>query len=130
MSHPFHTHLVTQHNIADSKQTLFDRLDVDLQHGEVVEVPVGFETDLASTPKILWSFYPPMGRYSYPAVVHDWLYAGGLIHRNGMVRVPSRREADRILRELMRRCGCRWYTCWIFWLMVRCFGGSHWSERQ
>ena len=34
----------------------------------------GFVTDLASTPQILWSMLPRAAAYSYPAIIHDYLY--------------------------------------------------------
>lgn len=38
-------------------------------------VPEGFETDLASVPRALWSFYPPTDSKTIaPAVAHDYLY--------------------------------------------------------
>src|SRR3954454_19309299 len=39
-----------------------------------VSVPKGFVTDLASIPQLFCSILPPTGRYSYPAIVHDFLY--------------------------------------------------------
>jgi hypothetical protein len=39
-----------------------------------VTVPTGFVTDLASIPAIFWSLLPPGARYSYPAIIHDYLY--------------------------------------------------------
>lgn len=67
--------------------------------GIVVNVPVGFETDLASVPSWLRSVVSKIGYWSQPAVVHDLLYYH---HRNGVDAVVTRREADKILLE-----GCR-----------------------
>src|SRR5258708_33483224 len=39
-----------------------------------ITVPVGFVTDLASVPRVFWSLLPPAARYSYPAIIHDYLY--------------------------------------------------------
>src|SRR3954469_3966277 len=38
-----------------------------------VRVPAGFVTDLASIPNQFWSVLPPAARYSYPAIIHDYL---------------------------------------------------------
>jgi hypothetical protein len=67
--------------------------------GIVVDVPVGFECDLASVPSWLRSLVSKIGYWSQPAVVHDLLYYN---HRHGVDAVISRLQADRILRE-----GCR-----------------------
>ena len=37
-------------------------------------VPRGFVTDLASIPRPFWIAFPPCGRYTPAAVVHDYLY--------------------------------------------------------
>jgi len=38
-----------------------------------VSVPIGFVTDGASVPRMLWWLFPPVGRYFLAAVVHDYL---------------------------------------------------------
>jgi hypothetical protein len=64
--------------------------------GLVVDVPIGFETDLASIPRILQSILGKISGYSQPAVVHDLLYYW---HRTGVDTDVSRKWADKILRE-------------------------------
>ena len=64
--------------------------------GIVVDVPVGFETDLASVPKIVRSWVSAIGCNSQPATVHDMLYYN---HRHGLDAVITRQQADAILRE-------------------------------
>src|SRR5262245_60709692 len=39
-----------------------------------VNVPAGFVTDFASIPRAFWSLLRPDGRYTHPAIVHDYLY--------------------------------------------------------
>jgi len=46
----------------------------DPETKETFIVPRGFVTDLASVPRLFWSAFPPCGRYTPPAVVHDYLY--------------------------------------------------------
>ena len=46
---------------------------------EVIIVPVGFRTDLATTPRILWWWIPPDWKYSKAAVLHDYLIVSGSI---------------------------------------------------
>lgn len=38
-----------------------------------ITVPKGFITDGATTPRIVWSLFPPTGRYFLAAVLHDYL---------------------------------------------------------
>jgi hypothetical protein len=67
--------------------------------GIVVDVPAGFETDLASVPPWLRSVVSKIGYWSQPAVVHDLLYYN---HRNGVDAAITRQQADKVLLE-----GCR-----------------------
>jgi hypothetical protein len=46
---------------------------VDVIHVEVT-VKKGFETDLVSSPRIMWWFQSPLGLASKPAVLHDIFY--------------------------------------------------------
>lgn len=46
-----------------------------------VDVPEGLETDLASTPNVVWSLFPSNGVYDQMAVLHDYLYQEGLVSR-------------------------------------------------
>ena len=40
---------------------------------DVIIVPADYCTDFASVPRFFWRIFPPMGRYTYAAVIHDWL---------------------------------------------------------
>lgn len=66
------------------------------KEGEMIEVPVGFITDLASIPKVLWTFYAPFGKYSKAAVIHDFLYRK---------QFKTRRESDLIFYNAMKADG-------------------------
>jgi hypothetical protein len=105
---------------------------------DFIEVPVGFITDFASVPRILWVLLPPTGSYGKAAVIHDWLYQGGKIIseypvtakdggaiyvRQTHYLVAGRRDADAILLEAMGVLGVRWWTRYIVYLGVR-FGGK------
>ncbi len=60
--------------------------------GNTIDVPVGFATDFASVPRLLWFFLPKWGKYGNAAVIHDFLY---------FKQSTSREEADRIFLEAM-----------------------------
>lgn len=81
-------------------------------------VPMGFKTDFASVPKSLQRFYEPMGKWSKPSVLHDFLYSDE-------IRSVSRLKADKCFLEAMKREGVKFHTRWIFFLGVRCFGGFY-----
>ena len=66
-----------------------------------IVVPQGFETDLASTPHIVWRTFARWGPWSGAAIVHDWLY------RTQPAGI-DRYTADRIMLDLMRADGVRY----------------------
>lgn len=51
--------------------------DLEYEHPKtkrLVVVPKGFVTDFASVPRLFWVVFPPCGKYTPAAVVHDYLY--------------------------------------------------------
>lgn len=77
-------------------------------------VPAGFETDLASVPRALWSVFPPYGDHLKAAVVHDYLYRYNTI---------SRARCDAIFLAVMARYGVPAWKRWCMYGAVRLFGG-------
>lgn len=47
------------------------------RNGVTVETPVGYVTDFASSPRILWSILPPHGGLIIASLPHDWGYSHG-----------------------------------------------------
>lgn len=86
---------------------------------EPIVVPVGFQTDLASIPRFLWSILPPIGRYDRPAVIHDFLY---------FVGITTREMADDILREAMESVKVGRFTKWTVYEGVKVGGGRPWNR--
>lgn len=93
---------------------LFTEVEVDGVHNTIC-VPVGFNTDLASVPRVLWGWIPPHGRHLRAAVVHDYLYS---------VADRPRKEADQIFHALMRHMGVNRVRAGLMYAAVRAFGGS------
>jgi len=84
-----------------------------LGSGIVIRVPKGFQTDLASIPRIVWPILPPHGYYGKAAVIHDYCYDHA---------IESKRWADDVLLEAMDVLGIpRWKKIVIYWA-VRLFG--------
>jgi hypothetical protein len=84
-----------------------------------VRVPVGFVTDFASIPRLFWSILPPDGKYTYPAILHDYLY---------WTQTTSRDVADSILKFGMEDFSVGTVTSMAIYNAVRAFGGSAWNE--
>ena len=89
-------------------------------NGKVINVPKGFITDLATIPRIFWSFDSPFnGKYMSSAILHDYLYACSPTY--------TRREADRILYSAMLSEGSSKWTANKFYFAVRIGGGSYYD---
>ena len=103
---------------------------------EIITVPRGFVTDLASIPRPVWSFFPPDGPWVKGAVVHDFLYftqgTGVWYQRRGVVRAKpySRAEADHILREAMADRGIGAWAQFVIWSAVRLGGWIGWARKH
>jgi uncharacterized protein DUF1353 len=84
-----------------------------------VDVPVGFITDFASVPRIFWSVLPRDGRYTYPAIVHDYMY---------WVQKEPRSLADEIFKIGMEEFGIDFVTVNAIYWSVRAAGGWAWDD--
>lgn len=84
-----------------------------LDSTDIIIVPKGYHTDFASVPRAFWPVFPPFGRYSPAAVIHDFLYGG---------RRRSRKECDKIFLEAMEVMEVNWITRHTMYRAVRMFG--------
>jgi hypothetical protein len=96
-------------------QPLIYQSDVAL---ETFTVPAGFQTDLASVPRLPFVFLLAGDCARQAAVVHDFLYTSHLV---------DRATADAVLREASAITGVPVWKRWLMWTGVRAFGGSHWG---
>lgn len=80
---------------------------------DVIRIPAGTVTDLATVPQILWSILPPHGRWAKAAIVHDYLYAQG---------IGSKRYADAVFYEAMGVLKVPRFRRWLMFTAVRLFG--------
>jgi len=85
----------------------------------IIKVPKGFITDFASTPRILWSVFPPWGRYGKAAVLHDYLYQTAMF---------DRKTCDLIFKEAMDVLGVGKIKRNLMYLAVRVFGEKHYNK--
>ena len=101
---------------------------------ELIVVPPGFVTDLASVPRLVWSFYPPDGPWAKAAIIHDFLYAtkgtGEWHSHRGITRAApySRKEADDILKEAMADRNVGAWEQGVIWASVRLGGAGGWGR--
>lgn len=89
------------------------------QDGPAVVVPAGFVTDLASIPRIFWSLLPTDGIYTFPAIVHDYLY---------WTQKYPRETADIVFRYGMADMKVSTVAASAIYTAVRVGGGSAWAD--
>ena len=89
-------------------------------------VPKSFKYDGASTPKILWWFFPRDGLHRAAVLIHDWLYIKkGFITNN---QVLSRKKIDIIFYEMLKRYGMKTYKAKLAYWAVRIGGYFAWKN--
>jgi hypothetical protein len=81
-------------------------------------VPAGFQTDLASVPRLPIVYLLTGDTSSAAAVVHDWLYSSHMV---------TRAMADAVLKEASQATGVPGWRRWLMWCGVRLGGASHWN---
>jgi hypothetical protein len=86
-----------------------------------IVVPLGFQSDFASTPRAIWPLLPPTGRYIQGALVHDVLYR---LNPKAM----SRLTADTVLLEIMELKNVPEAQRLAIYDGVRLGGQSAWDE--
>ena len=83
----------------------------------VIAVPAGTVTDLASVPRPLWVIFPPHGKWAKAAIIHDYLYANG---------IGTKEFADKVFLEAMEILGVPKTKRTLMYWAVRLFGrGSY-----
>lgn len=88
---------------------------------QTITVPSGFETDLASVPRLPVVYLLTGDTARAAAVVHDYLYSSRLV---------SRKVADAVLLEASEVSGVPAWRRWLMWAGVRVGGASHYAPAQ
>ncbi|MCP4982643.1 MAG: DUF1353 domain-containing protein [Gammaproteobacteria bacterium] len=88
---------------------------------DIINVPIGFHTDFASVPRLLWAFLPRWGKYGNAAVIHDYLY---------WEQTRSRKESDDILLEGMIVLQVSYLKRYSIYWAVRLAGWWAWCKNQ
>lgn len=113
----FHSPLRTEDNLDGKTAKLIAplRYFTAVENYGFITVPKGFVTDYASVPRGLWNLFPPHGKYSAGAVIHDYLYRRTLL---------DRKFCDRVFLEAMELLGVNWFSRHTIYRGVRLFGGA------
>lgn len=89
------------------------------QNAPAVVVPAGFVTDLASIPRVFWSMLPTDGAYTFPAIIHDYLY---------WTQKHPRETADSVFQYGMDDMKVSSAIALAIYTAVRVGGGSAWDN--
>lgn len=90
--------------------------------GVVITVPEGFQTDLASVPRIPLVYTLVGDTARAAAVIHDFLYV--------RPDICTRKVADAVLQEACGASGVSRWRAWLMWAGVRIGGSSHYAKRS
>jgi len=96
--------------------------------GEFVDVPAGFVTNFASTPRLTWPILPPTGRYSQVAATHDKLFRAPVIRSAHSARPCTLGEANRIFVNGSKVLGVSWPVRRLMFRMLQAFSGAAWNR--
>jgi hypothetical protein len=103
----------------DGKWLLMADLQYESDVAErTITVPAGFQTDLASVPRLPFVYLLCGDCARQAAVVHDYLYTTHLVERA---------MADAVLREASAVTGVPWWRRTLMYWGVRIGGASHWD---
>lgn len=92
-------------------------------------VPKGFITDFASIPRVFWNIYPPTGIYMPAALLHDFHYACELKSPLPYAKdMDTRYWCDCLFYDVMKDCGCNWFTRTVMYRAVRDWGWIVWNS--
>lgn len=106
----------------DNQFKLCDNMIVRLRNA-FHSVPMGFKTDLASIPRIMWPVFSP-GDYDTiaPAVLHDWHYC--------CESRVTRKWSDDIFYYGLREQGMGAFKAGIYWFGVRSIGWIYYTHGE
>ena len=91
--------------------------------GEIIEIniPKGFVTDFASTPKSLWWFFGPIGTHIIPATIHDYIYTSQLF---------SKEIADKLFYDAIKDYGVNSWKAWTVYKAVSMAGDENYGTPE
>lgn len=89
-----------------------------------IEVPKGFITDFASTPRILYSLLPPTGVYNKATVLHDYLYD------INCTTSLTRKEADKFFLQALEVLEVPKLIRYLMWVGVRIGGAKSFRKAR
>lgn len=98
-------------------------------------IPLGFEMDFASIPRIFWPILDPTGPLLVASIIHDfgYMYEGLIVlHDDNSISFESmsKIEIDEIFGLITKKINEMTEFAWISEMAVKCFGFSAWDEHR
>lgn len=100
---------------------LEENLTYITNNNDVITVPKGFLTDLASIPSLFTGVFDINGKHRSAAILHDYLYT---------IQDRIRYDADKIFLEAMESSGVGFFTRWSMFSAVRLGGWVSWNNYE
>lgn len=94
----------------------------DMESDVVIMVDAGFETDLASIPRLARLFISPSGLHAKASVLHDALYRRKAGVSSGCEYLVERHHADDVYNEAMQVSNVPRWRRRVIYAVVRAFG--------
>lgn len=82
-----------------------------------IKVPKNYITNFASTPRLIWSLFPPWDNYGKATIIHDYLYDDK--------KLCDRKTADLIFLKCMEELNVSYIRRKMIYYAVRLFGWTN-----
>lgn len=105
--------VVQVQQVDDENWKLLRRIEYE-RGGHTFVADMDSPTDFASIPRVVVWLIPRYGRYTQAAIIHDYLWRGGVAKGE-----LSLREADALFRIAMSELGVPFLIRWVMWAAVR-----------
>jgi len=128
-----YTPLIIKKVCVQDGKTIFDLHEpLEWTNGvKKVTVPVLFQCDLASVPRLPLAYLMVGGMGEVGGLCHDYLYREGATLIDGLVtREPTRKEADDIFLTILGEEGVSWWKRKAMYYAVRIGAGKNWHKRK
>lgn len=96
-------------------------VELVLSDGQFIHIPVGFVTDFATVPRLLWGIVATSGRHNAATLIHDYLYS---------IQYENRKFADEEMLFWLRESKVHEIKSQAMYAAVRLRGAKFWGQKQ
>jgi len=121
--------LVFLFNEGDKCWEIGEDIDFELTNGDVITVPKGFKTDLATVPKLVRPVINTYGDFLLGVIIHDWIYSTDY-KRKEMGDYKNRLFADEQFRFFALKFDTNKLRVNTMYYSIRAFGRSIYKRKS